>query len=338
MIGFILTGVIATLASVLYRHIQRWRRGQSKVAHKELAKIWEPILEEFVLSLSDQQLVTGLLLVTLTIPKYWNFDLWSLAIAGDLAFFSIITHFTTILALQQTLRGRSLKKLALIRMCLVFITLFLWILITIRCTSYLWVISHSTRLDALTWFSLIASIIDMVGSIYVFWNICLFLLVTEDAINARKAIGKGLRPAPDDQEFIKKCLPRQHHCQLPQDIPGLLLFMLRESLSWLREPRSWLKEPLSWLFGKFCQSYLVPKTPLLQALLWALAEVIFPIRSSSILLFILLIIGIINVILDMIQSGLRKSWGFGQLLPAFMLLLPFFSLAQKYARKSFCII
>ena len=324
MIGFILTGVIATLASVLYRHIPRWMRGQPKVAHEEPANIWEPILEEFVLSLSDQQLITGLLLVTLTIPKYWTFDLWSLTIAGDLAFFSIITHFTTVLTLQQTLRDRSLKKLVLIRMCLVFITLFLWILITIRCTSYLWVVRLSAGLDALTWFSLIASIIDMVGSIYVFWNIFLSLFVTDNAINARKAIGKGLRPAPADQQLIKECLPRQHHSQLPQDIPGPLSLMLRE--------------PLSWLFGKFCQSYLVPKSPLLQALLWALAEVIFPIRSGSILLFILLIIGIINVILDMIQSGLRKSWGFGQLLPTFMLLLPFFSLAQKYARKSFRII
>jgi hypothetical protein len=135
----------------------------------------------------------------------------------------------------------------------------------------------------------------------------MLLFVEEDVLKARRAIGQELRPKLKDLESIRW-------------VPG-------QGYSYL----------LSALVMRFCKLYLKPKNWLLQALLWVIAEIIFPIRFGNILLFILLIIGIINVILDMVTSGLQKSWGFGQLLPAFMLLLPFFSLAQNCASKSFAL-
>jgi hypothetical protein len=310
MTGFIASGVVATLASVLHHFLPRlvkWKGTSPEPPTEAQLKPWRDLLEEFIQSVSDQQLITGLLLVSLAIAKYWSLDdLENLSIAGDLAFFSIITHFATVFTLERPLR--KLPMLALIRMCLVFITLFMWILITVKLVKILLYTRLITNIGALGWFSLVISIVEMVGATWVFWDICMLLFVAEDVLEARRAIGRELRPKLNDLESIR-WVPEQGYSYL-----------------------------LSRLVMRFCKLYLKPKNWLLQALLWVIAEIIFPIRFGNILLFILLVIGIINVILDMVTSGLQKSWGFGQLLPAFMLLLPFFSLAQNCASKSFRII
>lgn len=90
MVGFILTGALATVASGgsalllslgdseephdLYS--PQWRivslrllKALSPDDAEDPVQFWTPILEGFILSLSDQQLVTGLFLVTLSCAK-----------------------------------------------------------------------------------------------------------------------------------------------------------------------------------------------------------------------------------------------------------------------------
>jgi len=207
------------------------------------------------------------------------------------------------LTLEKQLR--KLPKLAQIRMSLVFITLSLWMFITSRLIRFFGRPFHGV----LGWFSFVTSIVDMVGATWLFWCICLrlFVFVEKDAREACKTIGQWLPyPTSEDQSNSIRMIWWE-----PKRVYNPLL-------------------PFIW----FCRLYLVPKHRLLQALLWVLAEIIIPIRIAYILLFVLLFTGMINVILDMITNGLQTSWGFGQLLPAFMLLLPFFSLAQTYYKKS----
>jgi hypothetical protein len=206
-------------------------------------------------------------------------------------------------------------------MYLAFFTIVVWEVIAARSLIFsLKIWNLYTSIDLLSLFSIIASLVEMSGSIWLFWSICLSLFVTDEALEARQAIGRRLRRTPALQQLIDKWRNKPRPKELPPDPLGGLSFILRE--------------PLSWLFGEFCRLYLVPKNNFLQVWLWVVAEIIFPFRSGSILLSILLIIGVINVILDMVGNGLGKTWGFGQLLPTFMLLLPFFSLAQAYASKS----
>jgi hypothetical protein len=93
-----------------------------------------PIIEDFVLSLSDQQLITGLLLVTLAYPKYYSDSSPNLPIAADLCVFSMITHFATISTIKSVLRKHS--KMAPFRMLLVFISLIMWLVMSL--TMIIW--------------------------------------------------------------------------------------------------------------------------------------------------------------------------------------------------------
>lgn len=91
------------------------------------------LLEDVVLSLSDQQLITGPLLVTLTFPKYFLNNAFSLTIAADLRFFSMITHSATILTIKPMLWEHF--KLAVLRMFLVLVTMILWLAISVKLWS-----------------------------------------------------------------------------------------------------------------------------------------------------------------------------------------------------------
>lgn len=113
MIAFIATGYFATMGSIissilsfldsnesnLWTAIPGWKLDALKCLQdlcprgiSDPVGFWRPILEEFVLSLSNQQLITGLLLAVLSYPKYWLRDLESLVIVRDLVFFPMNTH------------------------------------------------------------------------------------------------------------------------------------------------------------------------------------------------------------------------------------------------------
>jgi|SRR6266536_3265534 len=144
--GFILTGALAALSSILgsylswladcddpvwrtnpesrTRQLKRLRTFCPKHAENLLAFL-NPVLVAFVFDLSDQQLITGLLVIILSYPKYfysntyvglWNLDL--------VRFFSIIAHFAIILTIRRMLRHNF--QLAVTRMILAFVTFVLW--------------------------------------------------------------------------------------------------------------------------------------------------------------------------------------------------------------------
>jgi hypothetical protein len=52
--------------------------------------------------------------------------------------------------------------------------------------------------------------------------------------------------------------------------------------------------------------------------LWAIAELLFPWYTASILLGILWMLGVFLLGYDLRRSGLADAWGFGQILPTFL--------------------
>jgi hypothetical protein len=82
---------------------------------------------------------------------------------------------------------------------------------------------------------------------------------------------------------------------------------------------------------RFCKLYISPGPKWRQWLLWVIAELLFPCYIAGIILGVLWAFSLGALILSLYQSGLASSWDFGQLLPAFMVLLPFQSLASVFA-------
>jgi hypothetical protein len=344
MFGFILTGLLATLASGLSaliisladddksiwsRH-PRWRVGalqQLKALSPDDAKdpiqFWTPILEGFVLNLSDQQLITGVLLVTLSFAKYFDVDRTSLGIAADLVFFSMITHIATIMAIQQMLRDHV--KLASLRVSLALITLACWL--TIQIEIYWigltpWLLENITR--PLVLLTFISSFITLFGILWAFWGMCLSLMVTNLTLKARKAIGRGdISTSAVHRQHIMEWLESSYEDHsLPKSALEYVIFSLRKIFSLL--------------FGGFCRIYMSTNSPFLRIFLRYLAEFLFPFRTGYtgfVAQFILFGLGILNLALDLDYTGLISTWSFGQCLPTFMVLLPFFSLFEVYARE-----
>jgi len=93
------------------------------------------VLEKLVLSLSDQQLLTGLLLLPIALAKYWgDSDLGNVYVAADLAFFSSITHAATLLALQSYFS--KYFWMTLIRLILTGTTFILWAFVVLYEAHY----------------------------------------------------------------------------------------------------------------------------------------------------------------------------------------------------------
>lgn len=82
---------------------------------------------------------------------------------------------------------------------------------------------------------------------------------------------------------------------------------------------------------RFSELYISPGPKWRQWLLWGTAELLFPCYIAGIILGVLWAFSLAALILSLYQSGLASSWDFGQLLPAFLVLLPFQSLASVFA-------
>jgi hypothetical protein len=348
MVGFILTGLLATVASAISSTLSSMRKTNTNQnpdprwivrvfqwCLKALSpaeadnphEFWAPILESFVLSLSDQQLLTGLLLAILATAKYFPTDKMSFTIAGDLVFFSIITHFATMKAIKRMLRENF--KLAVVRIILVSITLVWWLFVNIASTWFFLVPEASSDVEptngpsmyfeTIFLIGLLSSLLEVSGILWAYWDNCLSLFLEEKTLEARKAITK-VEPTTDQKKLIQEWIDLSYGDQ-------------RLSTSALSYFTSALRKPLTWLFRRFCLVYITTNSAILRKFQWGLAEIVFPFRFGLFVQVILMMFGLLNVSFIWVTFGLENAWGFGQLLPAIMVFAPFFSLPEMYSRK-----
>lgn len=79
--------------------------GLVRIDEKQMA-FWRPVMERVVLSLSDQQLIAGLSILTAGFLKHCSISVYHFSLVGDLAWFSCNVHMTTLNLLNSHLRAR----------------------------------------------------------------------------------------------------------------------------------------------------------------------------------------------------------------------------------------
>ena len=90
--------------------ISQWQRDQN-----EVSEAWSKALQNSVLAFSDSQIVTGIaILVSAYVQIFCGLQIYHWQVAVDLAFFSSVTHLTTLTFLREYFRKRkSLRTLRL---------------------------------------------------------------------------------------------------------------------------------------------------------------------------------------------------------------------------------
>ena len=105
---------------LLPNFIAQWKRD-----HNEVFEAWSEALQNAVLGFSDQQIVTSIaILVSAYVQIFCGLQVYHWQIAVDLAFFSSITHLTTLTCLRGYFQKRkSLRTIRLIFMATIGIML-----------------------------------------------------------------------------------------------------------------------------------------------------------------------------------------------------------------------
>lgn len=139
-------------------------------------------------------------------------------------------------------------------------------------------------------------------------------------LKARRAIGRGELENDVNRQHIAEWL---ESCKQDHSLPT-------STFDHITFP---YKRCLLWLFQRLTRTYITTKSQSLENFLWTIAEIIFPYQLGYLLGVSLFFLGIINLSIDLSLTGFASTWGFGQLLPISMVILPFFSLTEVYARK-----
>lgn len=270
------------------------------------------------------QLVTCLLLVILWEARFHNtvVNMNNLIIAGDLAYFTIITHAATLLTTRRYLRKH--RKMAIFRFAVVNATYILWVVII----AQIW---HATDQK-----NFIASAVSHNISLAVYlmegwfftmilYDLTVLLFVSTKTLEVRMAISSPGRLCEDHQRHIRKYVENNN--------------VLRGAISSRRE-RCSVKQILTWLFSCFCDRFVSTKSRSARKIMRVLIELVFPFILFSSMLPIIFLSGLAMVFFhwhfDYNAGNIEVSWGLGQLLAAFMVILPFLSLIGAVAGKLLC--
>lgn len=262
------------------------------------------ILEDFVLGLSDQQLITGLLVLIVAYAKYLPGNNTNLFIAGDLVFFSNITHASTLMILRTYLRQH--RKWKWCRIYLMYLTSWLWI---VQACIYLVVFTnmhHSSPVPPqLAFYS---EIVQIIGVIWINIVVLLPLIISEKAIMVRDSLSRPSQTGLLDVEA--GILDIQEDC--------------RKTSRWN------LGRGFTKFYVWFCQKYIRQRPTAFRGALWITLEVVFPWYTTIYILVGLFMFGLVFLVLDVQDSGISYEWGFGQLLPTFLILLPIFTIFETF--------
>ena len=144
----------------------------------------------------------------------------------------------------------------------------------------------------------------MAGLAWVYWSLGLSLYVSDTALLARAAVGQRREKRDPDA--------------VPNWLDGL------------SSRNSFLVRPLRKVYDVYSRT----DSWAYCALIWAVAEIVFP---WVILLPVLLLVFLLGLVLLGLRANysawIGSAWGFGQLLPMFLIILPFYQLAETFCGK-----
>jgi hypothetical protein len=99
---------------------------------------------------------------------------------------------------------------------------------------------------------------------------------------------------------------------------------------WQKNPRGDLGRGFARFYIWLCQRYIRQKPRILLTSMWITLEVVFPWYTTTLILVGLFALALVYLVVDVQDSGIANEWGFGQLLPIFMILLPMFTIFETY--------
>lgn len=239
-----------------------------------------------------------------------------LLVAADLTFISSITHATTLISLRDYFRASF--WMTAVRVLLTYVTFVLWANIALTefhddVNNFRSVVAWDAqeRLSFQTQVHLKGAFetVEFLGLTWIYVGIAWSLLVPGEILHMRSL---ALFHRPKDSSVFEEwrespVLPQQH-------------FPLRILDSLFARLCKW-----------FCRAYLNAKSATTRFLIWSLAEILFPWFINLPLLCLLFAIGLGNIAWDLQMTWDIAGWGFGQVLPMLLILLPIYSLLETYS-------
>lgn len=335
IIGFLLTGALTYTSSFIIIWLRRIasRNGQPPSLLRRLTPhhastdpvaFWISAETEFVIQLSDQQLLVGLLLIVCAYIKYWPsavvFGADNLWTAGDIVCFSIFTHAATLFSLRAHFRHHL--RLATARIMVMVLVYVLWLIIAILELSPNKPKDSDKKTSMLSNFWHTAITLEALGISWIFLIVYLPLFLSEEATTVRNVISEGRE---DRFEVIKTWT--NHHRRRRSSLGST------GRVGWKRyNPYAIVRSQLTRLAVRFAEDYVQPASSAKRWLLWCTAELLFPWYIASSVITLVWIFSLGALIVSLVQSGLASdTWSFGQLLPAVLVLLPFQSFITAVA-------
>jgi hypothetical protein len=356
MLAFILNGFITLVISSLLQYLRRHGTAQSQVRQwhpaattttttttttthwcvqvtrrfapvhtRDPVRFWIATLQVFVRGLGDQQLVTGPLLLIVACIKYIPSADWgNLRTGFHASHFNVIAHIASMRAMDSSLRehqGLGLFRFgvvacSLLLLCLYWISMFGALVlfgvdmvitpldeldyILMRVMLFSWTMSSVTVLlfatfSMLARFSASANAIALQDAVHVEGGTELFKWAQEFEVNQNR-----------HQHQHQHQNQRTSTLQARTDEVAVKLWRTKLQKKRIR-PRDIIGRDLV-IYGAL--------------LLW---------DGINVFLWACFAISMASLVLDWHVAKLSNSWGFGQILPVALLLLPLFTLIENYA-------
>jgi hypothetical protein len=278
-------------------------------SHKSTsASFWTQVLDDFLIQLSDQQLLLGLVVLICAFAKYFrsrlggNDNLWH---AADVACFSMFSHAATLLALREFFRQR--RKLAAARVSLMMVVFALWATI-----GYYMLHPagprHKTKPIVRFWHG--ATYIEFLGVSWAYILTCVPIFISDEATAVCKAISSDDMLRFGESLIIseKSCMSSSRKwynpvalLDLPRSVVIRLLFSVKVSSKWKA------------------------------SVLGIIFSIFFSRRCTGIVLFILWSFSLSALGVGFHSSKGGMNWDFGQALSLAMVFLPLQSLPSTIA-------
>ena len=316
-------------------------QGLLKINNREnFEQRFKDSVEHITLGLSDQQLITGLSILTIGYTKHCSISSRHFWIVFDLSFFSAVTHLASLLALRSYFTNyRRLRDFRVFLMLCNYIMLLVASILTfrdynpttkycpIRCTFDR---IRSKHLGASGMYTTQMALLTLVF----FWQLVM-MYVMEDAWKMRhKMIMRSVNAnVPDDgkpdtyDEFLKKRIRTlendiMHEKRWTQVVRHVvkLRYLRKRIYTWLRS----VDEKYGGREGRGgSKSY--------EFVQWAVLMLIAP-PSAVVWLVILTLwaLGVVRLVMDRqwaVQG--ENMWTFGQVLPMLIVVLPFFTVTEE---------
>lgn len=344
MIGFLSAGALAQVFSLILHRLKDCRthtlrpNGAITKTHVtyRIAKVlspsvvddplhfWINLISSFLIGLSDQQLVMGLLvLAIITGTKGASF---SMLFAQYISFFTLLTHAATFSSMRHFFR--IYRRLTSIRVMVMLAAYCLWMAVNVAMFQIMRQIMHlpglpddtigeldETMQSMITIFGVEAGVMT-----WVYLGMIPSLFMSDELIEVRKVIAKWpMRSEVLDTSAISNWIEKLDtgSYKIRADGQTRRLFKISEILL----------AP----FALFCRIFLRTSSKPGRTLLWFIAEIFFAWALVPLVLLIIFLALLVYLILVSDQYASRTEWNFGQIVTIAVVVLPLWSLIQNYA-------